>query len=143
RRNNHPNFQLCMFSCFLSQEESTTVAQALADPDWVEAMQAEMQQFRNQKARLVAQGHRQEEWIDYTNVFAPIARMEAIRLFLAFASFIGFKVYQIDVKSAFLYEKIAEEVYVTQPRGFEDPDHPKKVYKVFKALYGLHQGPRA
>nr|GFB36664.1 putative ribonuclease H-like domain-containing protein [Tanacetum cinerariifolium] len=71
------------------------------------------------------------------------ARIEAIRLFLAFASFIGFKVYQMDVKSAFLYENIVEEVYVTQPRGFEDPDHPKKVYKVVKALYGLHQAPRA
>nr|GEY57635.1 ribonuclease H-like domain-containing protein [Tanacetum cinerariifolium] len=90
------------------------------------------------KARLVAQGHRQEEGIDYTDVFAPVARIKAIRLFLAFASFIGFKVYQMDVKSAFLYEKIAEEVYVTQPRGFEDLDHPKKVYKVVKALYGLH-----
>nr|GEV89881.1 ribonuclease H-like domain, reverse transcriptase, RNA-dependent DNA polymerase [Tanacetum cinerariifolium] len=95
------------------------------------------------KARLVAQGHRQEEGIDYTDVFALVARIEAIRLFLAFASFIGFRVYQIDVKSAFLYGKIAEEVYVTQPRGFEDPDHPKKVYKIVKALYGLHQAPRA
>nr|GFC41002.1 putative ribonuclease H-like domain-containing protein [Tanacetum cinerariifolium] len=84
-----------------------------------------------------------EEGIDYTDVFAPVARLEAIRLFLAFASFIGFKVYQMDVKSAFLYGKIAEEVYVTQPRGFEDPDHPKKVYKVVKALYGIHQAPRA
>nr|GEZ88544.1 putative ribonuclease H-like domain-containing protein [Tanacetum cinerariifolium] len=69
--------------------------------------------------------------------------IEAIRLFLAFASFIGFMVYYMDVKSAFLYGKIAEEVYVTQPIGFEDPDHPKKVYKVVKALYGLHQAPRA
>nr|GEW91525.1 putative ribonuclease H-like domain-containing protein [Tanacetum cinerariifolium] len=85
----------------------------------------------------------QEERIDYTDVFAPVARIEAIRLFLAFASFVGFKVYQMDVKSAFLYGKIAEEVYVIQPRGFEDPDHPKKVYKVVKALYGLHQAPRA
>nr|GFA49681.1 putative ribonuclease H-like domain-containing protein [Tanacetum cinerariifolium] len=150
---------------------------ALADPDWVEAMQAEMQQFKNQKvwvlvtlpdgkwdigtkwilknkrdargivcrnkARLVAQGHRQEKGIDYSDVFALVARIEAIRLFLAFASFMGFRVYQMDVKSAFLYGKIAEEVYVTQPRGFEDPDHPKKVYKVVKALYGLHHAPSA
>nr|GFB88085.1 putative ribonuclease H-like domain-containing protein [Tanacetum cinerariifolium] len=70
-------------------------------------------------------------------------RIEAIQLFLAFASFIGFMVYQMGMKSAFLYGKIAEEVYVIQPRGFEDPDHPKKVYKVVKALYGLHQAPRA
>ncbi|GJR53340.1 putative ribonuclease H-like domain-containing protein [Tanacetum coccineum] len=95
------------------------------------------------KARLVAQGHRQEEGIDYDEVFAPVARIEAIRLFLAFASFIGFIVYQMDVKSVFLYGTIDEEVYVSQPPGFVDPDHPKKVYKVVKALYGLHQAPRA
>ncbi|GJS71865.1 putative ribonuclease H-like domain-containing protein [Tanacetum coccineum] len=95
------------------------------------------------KARLVAQGHRQEEGIDYDEVFAPVARIEAIRLFLAFALFMGFIVYQMDVKSAFLYGTIDEEVYVSQPPGFVDPDHPKKVYKVVKALYGLHQAPRA
>ncbi|GJX38393.1 putative ribonuclease H-like domain-containing protein [Tanacetum coccineum] len=95
------------------------------------------------KARLVAQGHTQEEGIDYDEVFAPVERIEAIRLFLAYASFKDFVVYQMDVKSAFLYEKIEEEVYVCQPPGFEDPDFPNKVYKVEKALYGLHQAPRA
>ncbi|GJW59151.1 putative ribonuclease H-like domain-containing protein [Tanacetum coccineum] len=95
------------------------------------------------KARLVAQGHRQEEGIDYDEVFAPVARLEAIRLFLAFASYMGFIVYQMDVKSAFLYGTIEEEVYVSQPPGFVDPYHPQKVYKVVKALYGLHQAPRA
>nr|GEZ89189.1 putative ribonuclease H-like domain-containing protein [Tanacetum cinerariifolium] len=95
------------------------------------------------KARLVAQGHTQEEEIDYEEVFAPIARIEAIRLFLAYASFMGFMVYQMNVKSAFLYGTIEKEVYVCQPPGFEDPDHPDKVYKVVKALYGLHQAPRA
>nr|GEX12744.1 hypothetical protein [Tanacetum cinerariifolium] len=95
------------------------------------------------KARLVAQGHTQDEGIDYEEVFAPVARIEAIRLFLAYASFMGFLVYQMDVKSAFLYGTIEEEVYVCQPSGFEDPDHPNKVYKVVKALYGLHQAPRA
>ncbi|GJY52797.1 putative ribonuclease H-like domain-containing protein [Tanacetum coccineum] len=95
------------------------------------------------KARLVAQGHRQEEGIDYDEVFAPVARIEAIRLFLAFASYKGFLVYQMDVKSAFLYGTIEEEVYVHQPPGFVDPAHPNKVYKVVKALYGLHQAPRA
>ncbi|GJR94413.1 putative ribonuclease H-like domain-containing protein [Tanacetum coccineum] len=94
------------------------------------------------KARLVAQGHRQEG-IDYEEIFALVARIAAIRLFLAYASFMGFWVYQMDVKSAFLYGTIKEEVYVTQPPGFKDPDHPDKVYKVVKALYGLHQAPRA
>ncbi|GJU17574.1 putative ribonuclease H-like domain-containing protein [Tanacetum coccineum] len=95
------------------------------------------------KARLVAQGHRQEEGIDYDKFFAPVARIEAIRIFLAFASYMGFIVYHMDVKSAFLYGTIDEEVYVSQPLGFVDPKFPKKVYKVVKALYGLHQALRA
>ncbi|GJX42111.1 putative ribonuclease H-like domain-containing protein, partial [Tanacetum coccineum] len=177
QRNNHTDYLHCLFACFLSQLEPSSVAQALNDPDWVEAMQEEMQQFVNQdvwklvplpegktaigtkwilknkrdargivvrnKARLVAQGHRQEEGIDYDEVFAPVARIEAIRLFLAFASYMGFMVFQMDVKSAFLYGEIDEEVYVTQPKGFEDPFYPKHVYRVVKALYGLHQAPRA
>nr|GEV81118.1 ribonuclease H-like domain-containing protein [Tanacetum cinerariifolium] len=88
-------------------------------------------------------GCTQEEGIDYDKVFAPVARLKAIRIFLAYASFMGFLVYQMDVKSAFLYGRIEEEVYVCQPSGFEDPDYPDKVYKVEKYLYGLHQAPRA
>nr|GEY04581.1 putative ribonuclease H-like domain-containing protein [Tanacetum cinerariifolium] len=95
------------------------------------------------KARLVAQGHTQEEGINYKEVFALVVRIEAIRLFLAYASFMGFMVYQIDVKSAFLYGTIEEAVYVCQPLGFKDLDYPDKVYKVVKALYGLHQAPIA
>ncbi|GKE69714.1 putative ribonuclease H-like domain-containing protein, partial [Tanacetum coccineum] len=95
------------------------------------------------KARLAAQGYKQEEQIDYDEVFALVSRIEAIRLFLAYALFKDFVVYQMDVKSAFLYGKIEEEVYVCQPPGFEDPDFPDRVYKVEKALYGLHQAPRA
>ncbi|GJU77142.1 putative ribonuclease H-like domain-containing protein [Tanacetum coccineum] len=95
------------------------------------------------KARLIAQGFRPEEGIDYDEVFVPVARIEAISLFLAFASFMGFPVYQLNVKSAFLYGTIRDEVYVHQPPGFVDPAHPNKVYKVIKALYGLHQAPRA
>ncbi|GKE44789.1 putative ribonuclease H-like domain-containing protein, partial [Tanacetum coccineum] len=109
--------------------EPRSVAQALEDPSWVDAMQEEMQQ--------------QEEGIDYDEVFAPVARIKAIILFLAFSSYMGFMVYQMDVKSEFLYGSIDEEVYVTQPKGFMDPQYPKKVYKVVKALYGLHQAPRA
>nr|GEX74359.1 hypothetical protein [Tanacetum cinerariifolium] len=95
------------------------------------------------KARLVAQVYTQEEGIDYEEVFAPVARTEAIRLFLAYASFMGFVVYQIDVKSAFLYGTIDKEVYVMQPPRFQDPEFPDRVYKVEKAMYGLYQAPRA
>nr|GEW84139.1 ribonuclease H-like domain-containing protein [Tanacetum cinerariifolium] len=94
------------------------------------------------KACLVLQGHRQQERINYDEVFAHVARIEAIRIFLAFASYMGFIVYQMDVKSAFLYGTIDEEVYVTQPPGFVDPKFPNKVYKVVKDLYGLHQAPK-
>ncbi|GKB88366.1 putative ribonuclease H-like domain-containing protein [Tanacetum coccineum] len=177
RRNNHKDFQHCLFACFLSQIEPKKISEALEDESWINAMQEEVLQFKIQKvwilvdlpygkkaigtkwdyknnkdkrgvvvrnkARLVTQGHRQEEGIDYDEVFAPVARIEAIRIFLAFASFMGFIVYQIDVKSAFLYGTIDEEVYVSQPPSFVDPKCPKKVYKVVKALYGLHQAPKA
>nr|GEW66695.1 putative ribonuclease H-like domain-containing protein [Tanacetum cinerariifolium] len=131
--------------------EPKRVHQALKDPSWNEAIQEELLQNKKDergivvrsKARLVAQGHTQEEGIDYKEVSAPVARIKAIILFLAYASFMGFMVYQIDVKSAFLFGTIEEEVYVCQPPGFEDPDHPDKVYKVVKALYGLNQAPRA
>ncbi|GKD29977.1 putative ribonuclease H-like domain-containing protein [Tanacetum coccineum] len=99
--------------------------------------------FVRNKARLVAQGYKQEEGIDYDEVFAPVARVEGIRLFLAFTSFMNFPVYQMEVKSAFLYSTIKEEVYVCQPPGFVDPEFPEKVYKVEKALYGLHRALRA
>ncbi|KAI3743509.1 hypothetical protein L1987_61219 [Smallanthus sonchifolius] len=95
------------------------------------------------KARLVVQGFYQQEGLDYMEVYAPVARIEAIRLFLAYATYVGFKVYQLYVKSDFLYGKVQEEVYVTQPPGFEDPHNINKVYKLDKALYGLHQAPRA
>nr|GEZ22240.1 putative ribonuclease H-like domain-containing protein [Tanacetum cinerariifolium] len=87
--------------------------------------------------------HTQEEGMDHEEVFAPVAKIEGIRLFLAYASFMGFMIYQMDVKSAFLYETIEEEGYVCQTLGLEDPDYPDKVYKVVKALYGLHQALRA
>nr|GEV87099.1 putative ribonuclease H-like domain-containing protein [Tanacetum cinerariifolium] len=129
---NNDDFYTCMFACFLSQEEP----KGAIGTKWV---------FRNKKderdivvknkARLVAQGHTQEEWIDYEEVFALVARIEAIRLFLAYASFIGFMVYQMDVKSAFLYETIEEEVYVYQPLGFEDPDNPDKRGKIDQTLF--------
>ncbi|GJS27050.1 putative ribonuclease H-like domain-containing protein [Tanacetum coccineum] len=132
-RTNHKDHQNCLLACFLSQKEPKTISQALEDESWVEEMQEELLQFKLQK----------EEGIDYDEGFATVTRIEAIRLFLAFASFMGFPVYQMDVKNAFLYGTIKEEVYVHQPPGFVDPTHPNKVYKVIKALYGLHQAPRA
>nr|GEX35459.1 hypothetical protein [Tanacetum cinerariifolium] len=135
------DFHTSMFVCFLSQKEPKRVLVDLPygkraiSTKWVYKNKKDERGIviRN-KARLVAQGHTQEEGIDYKEVFDPVARIEAIRLFLAYASFMGFMVYQMDVKSAFLYQTIEEEVYVCQPLGFEDPDHPDKVYKVVKAL---------
>nr|GEV90753.1 hypothetical protein [Tanacetum cinerariifolium] len=95
------------------------------------------------KSRLVAQGYTQKERINYDEVFVPVVKIEAIQLFLAYASFNDFIVYQMDVKSAFVYEKIKEEVYVCQPPGFKDPNFRDRVYKVEKPLYGLHQALRA
>jgi len=95
------------------------------------------------KARLVAQGYSQEEGVDYDESFAPVARLEAIRLLMAFACFKGFKLYQMDVKSAFLNGFIQEDIYVKQPPGFENQKFPNHVYKLFKSLYGLKQAPRA
>nr|GEY87101.1 putative ribonuclease H-like domain-containing protein [Tanacetum cinerariifolium]GEZ02098.1 putative ribonuclease H-like domain-containing protein [Tanacetum cinerariifolium] len=177
QRNNHKDFQHCLFAYFLSQIEPKKISQALENESWVDAMQEELLQFQIQKvwilvdfpfgkkaigtkwvyrnkkdergvvvrnkARLVAQEHRQEERIDYDEVFAPVAKIEAIRIFLDFASYMGFIVYQMDVKNAFLYGTIDEKVFVAQPPGFVDPKFPNKVYKVVKALYGLHQAPRA
>nr|GEX10668.1 hypothetical protein [Tanacetum cinerariifolium] len=130
----HPKSQIigpidtpyCLFSCFLSQEKPKKIVDALKDPSWVEAMQQDILPKKNDEkgivirnmARLVAQGHTQEEGIDYKEVFSPVARIEAIRLFLAYACYMGFTVYQMDVKSAFLYGNIDEEVCVMQPPGF-------------------------
>ncbi|GKB49219.1 retrovirus-related pol polyprotein from transposon TNT 1-94 [Tanacetum coccineum] len=95
------------------------------------------------KARLVAQGFRQEEGIDFEESFAPVARIEAIRIFVANAAHKNMMIYQMDVKTAFLNGELKEEVYVSQPEGFVDQDNPSHVYKLKKALYGLKQAPRA
>ncbi|GJX85849.1 putative ribonuclease H-like domain-containing protein [Tanacetum coccineum] len=134
QKTNHKDLQNCLFACLLSQEEPKKVFKNKKDERGI---------VIKNKARLVAQGYTQEKGIEYDEVFAPVARIEAIRLFLAYASYKDFVVYQMEVKSAFLYGNIKEEVYVCQPSGFEDPYFPDRVYKVEKALYGLHQAPRA
>nr|GFB20503.1 retrovirus-related Pol polyprotein from transposon TNT 1-94 [Tanacetum cinerariifolium] len=95
------------------------------------------------KARLVAKGYRQEEGIDFEESFSPVARIEAIRIFIANAASRNMTVYQMDVKTAFLNDELKEKVYVSHPEGFVDPDHPTHVYRLKKALYGLKQAPRA
>nr|GFA34784.1 Gag-Pol polyprotein [Tanacetum cinerariifolium] len=95
------------------------------------------------KSRFVAKGYAQKEGVDFEESFAPVARLEAIWLFIAYDAYKSFTIYQMDVKTAFLYGPLKEEVYVNQPDGFVDPHHPDKVYRLKKALYGLKQTPRA
>ncbi|GJS14577.1 retrovirus-related pol polyprotein from transposon TNT 1-94 [Tanacetum coccineum] len=95
------------------------------------------------KARLVAKGYAQEEGIDFEESFVPVARLEAVRIFVAHTTHKSFPIYQMDVKTTFLNGLLKEEVYVAQPEGFVDPGYPEKVYLLRKALYGLKQAPRA
>ncbi|GJS63182.1 retrovirus-related pol polyprotein from transposon TNT 1-94 [Tanacetum coccineum] len=109
---------------------------------WKNKRDEENTVIRN-KSRLVAKGYAQKEGIDFEESFAPVARLEAVRLFIAYAAHKSFTVYQMDVKTTFLYGPLKEEVYVNQPDGFVDPYHPDQVYHLKKALYGLKQAPRA
>lgn len=95
------------------------------------------------KERLVAQGYTQIEGVDFDETFAPVARLESIRLLLGISCMLKFKLFQMDVKSAFLNGYLNEEVYMDQPKGFTDPNSPNHVFKLNKALYGLKQAPRA
>jgi hypothetical protein len=95
------------------------------------------------KARLIAEGYIQSEGVDFDETFPPVAQLESIRILLSIACHLGFKLYQMDVKSAVLNGILQEEVYVEQPKGFKDPHHPHHVYKLKKALYGLKQASRA
>ncbi|GJT66098.1 retrovirus-related pol polyprotein from transposon TNT 1-94 [Tanacetum coccineum] len=131
----------CLFACLLSSIEPANVAEALKDADWNKKDESSLV-IRN-KARLVAVGYCQQEGIDYDETFAPVARIEAIRLFLAYAAHKDFTVFQMDVKTAFLNGILKEEVYVGQPPGFVSKQYPDHVYALDKALYGLKQAPRA
>nr|GEU99239.1 retrovirus-related Pol polyprotein from transposon TNT 1-94 [Tanacetum cinerariifolium] len=124
--------EMCMYALTVSIAKLKNIKEAMADFAWIEAMQEELHQFD----RL------QEEGIDFEESFAPVARLEAIRIFIAYAAHKSFLIYQMDVKTAFLNGPLKEEVYVVQPDGFVDPDHLEKVYRLRKALYGLMQALR-
>ncbi|GJV04234.1 ribonuclease H-like domain-containing protein [Tanacetum coccineum] len=150
RESNLLSFQNCLFTCFLSQVEPKKVIQAVTKNPQADRKLCmnRASAVQNYNWFVPFEGFNKwlksyEEGIDYDEVFAPVARIEAIRMFLAYASFKDFVMYQMDMNSAFLYGKIEEEVYVCQPSGFEDPKFPNKVYKVEKDLYGLHQAYRA
>ncbi|GJZ77319.1 retrovirus-related pol polyprotein from transposon TNT 1-94 [Tanacetum coccineum] len=145
--------EMCMFALTMSIAEPKNIKEVMTDSAWIEAMQKELHQFdrlqdedqtviRN-KARLVAKGYAQEEGIDFEESFAPVARLEAVRIFVAYAAHKSFPIYQIDVKMAFLNGPLKEEVYFAQPDGFVYPDHLEKVYRQKKALYGLKEAPKA
>nr|GEY74963.1 integrase, catalytic region, zinc finger, CCHC-type, peptidase aspartic, catalytic [Tanacetum cinerariifolium] len=146
--------KMCMYALTVSTAEPKNIKEAMADSVWIEAMQEEFHQFdrlqkdedqtviRN-KARLVAKGYAHKEGIDFEESFAPVACLEAVRIFIAYAAHKSFSIFQMDVKTAFLNGPLKEEVYVAQPDGFVDPEHPEKVYRLRKALYGLKQAPRA
>nr|GFD27926.1 retrovirus-related Pol polyprotein from transposon TNT 1-94 [Tanacetum cinerariifolium] len=111
----------------------------MTDPAWIESMQEELLQFKRMDvwvSRLVVRGYHQEEGLDFEESFAPVDRMEAIRIFLAYAAHKSFTVFQMDVKTAFLHGFLKKDMYVCQPKGFIDADHPSHVYKLKKALYG-------
>ncbi|GJX66457.1 retrovirus-related pol polyprotein from transposon TNT 1-94 [Tanacetum coccineum] len=134
----------CLFANFFFEIEPKRVSKALKHPEWVDAMQKELNQFyRNKVWTLVPLAYGKEEGIDYDETFAPVARMESIRIFLAFATYMNFIVFQMDVKIAFLNGKLKEEFYVKQPSGFESSEFFDYVCKLDKAFYGLKQAPKA
>ncbi|GJS68308.1 retrovirus-related pol polyprotein from transposon TNT 1-94 [Tanacetum coccineum] len=125
------------------KEEPKNYKESMIESSWIEAMQEEILKSERLKARLVAKGYRQEEGIDFEESFAPIAHIEAIRIFIAYAAHMNMTVFQIDVKIAFLNGILKEEVYVSQPEGLVDADHPTHVFRLKKALCRLKQAPRA
>nr|GEV11430.1 hypothetical protein [Tanacetum cinerariifolium] len=139
--------EMCMFTLTVSTAKPKNIKEAMADSAWIEAMQEELHQFDklqdedqtviHNKARLVAKRYAQEEGIDFEESFAPVVRLEAVWIFIAYAAHKSFPIFQIDVKTNFLNGPPKEEVYVAQPDRFIDPDHPEKVYQLKKALYGL------
>nr|GEV37221.1 hypothetical protein [Tanacetum cinerariifolium] len=140
----HEQVLFCYYNAFLTSVEPKMYKDALTQSCWIEVIQEELNEFERleSKARLLARGYHQEEGIDFEESFAPVVRLEAIRIFLAYAAQKNMVVYQMDVKTAFLNSNLREEVYISQPDGFVDQDNPNHVYTLKKALYGLKQAPR-
>nr|GEW89261.1 retrovirus-related Pol polyprotein from transposon TNT 1-94 [Tanacetum cinerariifolium] len=139
--------EIYIYALTVSTMEPKNVKEAMIDPAWIDSMKEEFLQLKRLDKQdsygLVVRGYRQEEEIHFEESFIPVAKMEAIRIFLAYEAHKSFTVFQIDVKIAFLHGSLKEDVYVCQPEGFIDPDHPSHVYKLKKALNGLKQEPRA
>ncbi|GKB69061.1 reverse transcriptase domain-containing protein [Tanacetum coccineum] len=135
----------CFFNEFLTHVEPKTYKQALEHSCWIEAMQEEIHEFERLDVWILYHWRKDnaEAGIDFEESFAPVARLEAIRLFIAHAASMNMVIFQMDVKTAFLNGELNEVVYVSQPEGFVDPEHPSHVYRLKKALYGLKQAPRA
>nr|GEV79166.1 hypothetical protein [Tanacetum cinerariifolium] len=144
RRQLESDAEMCMFALTVSRTEPKNIKEAMADSAWIESMQKELHQFdRLAVWELVDIPLCTNEGVDFEESFAPVARLEAVRLFITYAAHKSFTIYQMDIKTAFLYGPLKEEVHVNQPDGFVDPYHPDKVYRLKKALYGLKQAPRA
>nr|GEY28305.1 Gag-Pol polyprotein [Tanacetum cinerariifolium] len=137
--------EMCMCALTMSTAEPKNIKEAMADSAWIEAMQDELHQFDIlQVWELIDKPFgKTEEGIDFEESFSPVGRLKAVRIFIAYATHISFPIYQMDVKTVFRNRPLKKEVYVTQPDGFVDPDHPIKVYRLRKALYELKQAPRA
>nr|GEW61772.1 hypothetical protein [Tanacetum cinerariifolium] len=154
RRQLESDDEMCMFAFTVSRTEPKNIKEAMADSAWIESMQEELHQFDRSDVwelvdRPLCKNVINMKWlwknqrVDFEESFASVARLEAVRLFIAYAAHKSFTVYQMDVKTSFLYGPLKEEVYVNQPDGFVDPYHPDKVYRLKKALYGLKQALRA
>nr|GEV09815.1 retrovirus-related Pol polyprotein from transposon TNT 1-94 [Tanacetum cinerariifolium] len=136
--------EMCMFALTVWELVDKPFGKTVIKLKWLwKNKNDEDQTVIRNKARLVAKGYAQEEVIDFEESFAPVARLEAVQIFIAYAAHKSFPIYQMDMKMAFLNGPLKKEFYVAQPDGFVDPDHPEKVYRLWKALYGLKESPRA
>nr|GEW63763.1 hypothetical protein [Tanacetum cinerariifolium] len=151
RRQLATNPKMCMFALTVSTAEPKNTKEAMVDSAWIEAIKEELHQFDKlqvwmnicNKTRFVAKGYAQEEGIDFEESFAPVASLQAVRIFIAYVADKSFSIYYMDVKMTFLNGPLKEEVYVAQPDGFVDPYHSEKVYRLRKTLYGLKQASRS